>query len=138
MKIGITGSRLTPSKEQSAALYGLMKQMQGLSAEVHHGCCLGADATAHDLAVQFGLEIVAHPPDDHKHVYGMALTVPRSMPEKPYLLRNRAIVDACDRLYAVPSGPERLRSGTWATVRYARKLRKPITILWANGEVTEE
>jgi hypothetical protein len=38
----------------------------------------------------------------------------------------------------VPSGPERLRSGTWATVRYARKLRKPITILWANGEVTEE
>lgn len=136
VKIGVTGSRITPSDKQSGHLFGLLRELT--PAEVHHGACLGADATAHDFAVELGLGVVVHPPDDHKHVYSMALAADRVMPEKPYLRRNRAIVDSCDRLIAVPNNPERLRSGTWATVRYARHLGKPITILWANGEITEE
>jgi outer membrane protein insertion porin family len=52
--------------------------------------------------------------------------------------RNRAIVDSCDVLIACPKGPEEQRSGTWATVRYARKQKKRIVIIWPDGEVTEE
>ena len=57
----------------------------------------------------------------------------------PYLERNRAIVDACDILIACPKGmQEEQRSGTWATVRYARRRDRPIVIVWPDGTVTRE
>jgi predicted Rossmann fold nucleotide-binding protein DprA/Smf involved in DNA uptake len=58
----------------------------------------------------------------------------------PPLVRNRIIVDGCDVLLAAPSGAERdnPRSGTWMTVRYARKRRKRIVIVWPDGTTTEE
>ena len=59
--------------------------------------------------------------------------------EKRYLERNRDIVDACDILIACPRTlKEELRSGTWATVRYARKVGKPVAILWNNGKYDYE
>jgi hypothetical protein len=33
------------------------------------------------------------------------------------------------------SSAEILRSGTWATIRYARKAGKPVLIIWPNGEL---
>lgn len=49
-------------------------------------------------------------------------------PAKPYLERNKDIAnEGIDGLIAAPSGwVEELRSGTWATVRYARKLKRTI------------
>jgi len=29
-------------------------------------------------------------------------------------------------------------SGTWATIRYARKVGKPVTIIYPDGEIQEE
>jgi hypothetical protein len=56
-------------------------------------------------------------------------------PDKP-LARNLTIVQRCDHLLATPdSREERLRSGTWATIRYARKAGKPHTIIWPDGEI---
>lgn len=134
MKIGVTGSRSTPTAVQRENLLLALLTAQ----EVHHGCCVGADALAHDICRERAIDVVVYPPDDHKHVYAMGLKADRLMPEKPYLLRNRDIVDSVDRLIAVPSAPERLRSGTWATVRFARNLGKQVTILWPDGSVTEE
>ena len=57
---------------------------------------------------------------------------------KPYLARNRDIVDVTTALLATPQGPEELRSGTWSTVRYARRQTKPLVIVWPNGVVTWE
>lgn len=55
------------------------------------------------------------------------------------LSRNRVMVDRAHELVAAPSGmTEELRSGTWATVRYARKVGKPVTICWPDGTVTSE
>lgn len=55
------------------------------------------------------------------------------------LIRNRIIAERCDHLLACPAEPdEQLRSGTWATVRYARKAGKPRTLLLPNGTVREE
>jgi hypothetical protein len=49
---------------------------------------------------------------------------------KDNLTRNRDIVDTASMLIAAPEGnAERLRSGTWATVRYARKAKKKVIIL---------
>ena len=53
-----------------------------------------------------------------------------SFPEKPYLERNHDIVDNSDVLIATPKeSVEQIRSGTWATIRYAKKLNKPIMIM---------
>jgi predicted Rossmann fold nucleotide-binding protein DprA/Smf involved in DNA uptake len=50
------------------------------------------------------------------------------------LTRNRAIAEQCDRLIAAPASyREELRSGTWATVRYAKKAEKPVTVIFPDG-----
>jgi len=52
------------------------------------------------------------------------------------LERNRAIVDETDILLAAPlESEEQLRSGTWATVRYARKQHKTVLVIFPNGIV---
>lgn len=56
----------------------------------------------------------------------------------PYLARNCVIVDEADILLACPKGPEEQRSGTWATVRYARKQNKRIVIVYPDGTITTE
>jgi hypothetical protein len=46
-----------------------------------------------------------------------------------YMARNDALVDAADELWAFPeSSTEAIRSGTWATIRRARKKGIPVYI----------
>ncbi|WP_035982685.1 hypothetical protein [Leptospira meyeri] len=52
-----------------------------------------------------------------------------------YLKRNQAIVMASNELWAFPSEPEKVRFGTWATIRFARKTGKPVKLFWPDGEV---
>ena len=60
------------------------------------------------------------------------------MKPKKYLDRNHDIVDASAEMLALPSGPEKMRgSGTWATIRYARRTRVPLLICWPDGRVEE-
>lgn len=57
-------------------------------------------------------------------------------PEKDYLDRNRDIVNCTDILITCPSGyTEKLRSGTWATIRYARKIGKTVVIIFPDGSI---
>jgi hypothetical protein len=51
------------------------------------------------------------------------------LPEREYLQRNRDIVDATDVLLAAPDGPERVRSGTWSTVRYAYRAGRGVLLV---------
>jgi hypothetical protein len=56
------------------------------------------------------------------------------MPEAPFLKRNKNIVDYTDLLVACPNGFEEvIRSGTWATWRYAVKQEKLWIIIWPDG-----
>lgn len=58
---------------------------------------------------------------------------------KEYIKRDKDIVDTSDILIATPRFMyEELRSGTWATVRYAEKKNKPIVIIWPNGDVEND
>jgi hypothetical protein len=104
----------------------------------HHGDCVGSDKEAHDLAAARKMRIHVHPPDNDKaraHCYGAHET---SEP-KPYIERNHDIVDACNPIVATPeTHEEELRSGTWATVRYARKKGKTVITIWPDGMTRTE
>lgn len=102
--------------------------------ELHHGDCIGADAEAHDIAYVCGLTTVAHPPENPaKRAFKRANFINT---ELPYLDRNKRIVNRTCELIATPGEfKEQVRSGTWSTIRYARKLGRKITIIFPDGAV---
>lgn len=139
MRIGHTGTRNAPTSAQKSAVYDeLLRTEQGWRGELgdlefHHGDCVGTDAFAARVAYAFGYRVVAHPPSDpglRSWTNAHETRVPL-----PYIQRNHVIVDEIEHLIVTPEGPERLRSGTWATVRYARRLERPMTIVWPDGRV---
>jgi hypothetical protein len=83
-----------------------------------------------------------HPPtDDRKRAFCTGNGA--DWEPKPYLERNHDIVDETTILIACPNGEERMRSGTWATVRYARQRilnhEGQLTIIISpSGQVTKE
>lgn len=133
--LGFTGTREGLTPHQHATLLKLFYELD--PTEVHHGDCIGADTSAHDCAIEINAKIVLHPPkDDELRAFCQA---DEEWPEKDYLARDRDIASVCDKLIACPKEDhEIIRSGTWTTVRYARKLHKPITIIWPNGEIKNE
>lgn len=138
MIIGVTATQhgLTPHQRQRVRdLFQSIVEDHAASGdtsriELHHGDCIGGDAQLDVLGRQFGFLISVHPPSDSKKQafcaqFGDDVWVPRQ-----YLDRNRDIARACDLLVACPrTGHEELRSGTWATVRYARAMGKPVIIV---------
>lgn len=139
MKIGFTGTRNGITAPQELALMNFIEQVPEF--EFHHGCCVGADADA-TLVVKdhSGATIIGHPPELQVMISAGALLINDEVKEPlPYLERNHRIVDACDVLLACPKTmEEEQRSGTWATIRYARKRGKRIVIFWPSGQVSEE
>lgn len=120
MIIGFTGSREGMNVDQMEDVQFLLNTLPSL--EVHHGGCWGADLQFHELAWNKRRHI--HPGPKSSHIGEVVY------PTKPYLHRNQDIVDTCDILIACPSTKhEVLRSGTWATIRYARKVGKLTIIL---------
>lgn len=136
MRVGFTGTQGRPKPEQQMSLYGLLHSLnikQDL-IYLHHGDCIGADELAHDLALSLGYRVVIHPPQDpSKRAFCEGAYGTRE--PKYYLDRNQAIVDECRVLIAVPKTQELIRSGTWATVRRARKAKKPIYVILPSGVV---
>lgn len=108
------------------------------SALLHHGDCIGADAQAHSIAREYNRPVTIHPPDDDsKRAFCEGASSIRE--PKPYLARNKDIVTETEWLIATPKGySEELRSGTWATIREARRQKKPITIIWPDGRATAD
>lgn len=133
--IGFTGSRTGMTPLQLSAIQHYFTEMSEEVNEFHHGDCIGADFDAATIvwSVERYIEIVSHPP--LSQFYRAWAPAHRSMPAKPYLDRNRDIVDATDILIATPGeNEEQVRSGTWSTVRYARSVGKPVHILGVEGE----
>lgn len=129
MRLGFTGTREGMTAAQTATLQNLMR---GESGEFHHGDCVGADEEAATIAKSAGLTIIVHPPTDARmRAYSQFGEL---RPAKPFLARNKAIVDECDTLIAAPKEvAEQQRSGTWSTVRYARKLGRRIWVIRPDG-----
>jgi hypothetical protein len=126
--LGFTGTQVGMTDEQVEAFVAGLLFAPWIEA-LHHGCCVGADAQAHGVALGLGIPVVLHPPEQTGRMARLTGEAARLEP-RPYLDRNHDIVDACDVLVAAPQTlDEVLRSGTWATVRYARKIGRPVILL---------
>lgn len=104
---------------------------------VHSGDCIGSDEQFHNIAKSFGHWSVGHPPlNYYKRAW---CTFDEIRREQEFLVRNKIIVDESTHMLFTPKGyEEELRSGTWSTIRYARKKNKEGLIVWPDGRITEE
>lgn len=138
MHLGITGSRKGMTEKQFDVIKKLVKEGNSIISHFHHGDCIGVDVQTAILIEHYlpDVWIVCHPPDKvNTRGFGPYHEI---YSPKPYLVRDQAIVNLSKYLWAVPDKPECVRSGTWATVRMARKKGIPITIVMPNGEINYE
>lgn len=134
MAIGFTGTQQGMTQRQKDALHVWLRELRVPHVEFHHGDCIGADKEADGIAHSLGYTIAIHPPIlTHKRAWCDAppdrVNV-KMFIAKEYIARNHDIVDACEVLIACPATVgETIRSGTWATVRYARKIGKRVIVI---------
>jgi hypothetical protein len=135
MRYGFTGSSTETSTAQRVAFTGWVSAHSRDIDEFDHGDCVKADEFAHAVIREFtNAKIIVHPPTSgRKRAWcnGDVTWFP-----KPYLARNKDVVDSGEVLLAMPHGEEEQRSGTWSTIRYARKRGKPVVIFWPDGAIT--
>lgn len=139
MKVGFTGSRLGMSIGQFDTFTSVIGELLEPITVFRFGCCRGADVQAARLIATLVPKpmIFGHLSTLDDCEEAIKLCEDTCQPEPP-LLRNIDIVKGCDILIACPKGPEEQRSGTWSTVRYARKVKRHIVVIWPDGKVTEE
>lgn len=133
-RVGFTGTSAGMTTRQLLTVQRLLAAFSE-PVEFHHGDCIGADAEAHECARVLKLRIVLHPPQEEKarafSTWADEIRCPAA-----YMVRNQRIVDETEQLIAAPfHEKEILRSGTWATIRRARRAKKPVLIVLPNGDV---
>jgi hypothetical protein len=146
LKLGFTGTRhgMDEFQKESIALLFTQLLREYDFIEFHHGDCIGADAQAatilNDLrnshySTRTRVRIVCHPgfpPNHPEETKFRAFTdfndEVRDL--KPFIARDHDIVDETEEMVATPvTEDEEVRSGTWTTVRYARKQNRKVTVL---------
>lgn len=142
----VTGSRTGATIKQSRWLFKTLRD-NGFHT-IHHGACVGVDRLAHQQAMWLGINLVVHPPLADKHLapeclQRKAYPVPGSsrrahvvvLSPKPYLDRDRDMVNAAQELLALPKGMPEPHSGTWFTVKYAVSKHIPVRVCMPDGHV---
>ena len=138
--MGVTGTRSGLSAKQRSIAIDLLRRMhRDLNFEfLHHGDCVGVDAQIDAIAKEVGFQTILHPPDNAKyraHTSGHAAV---NLP-LPYLDRNKRMVGLVELLVAFPyEESEVLRSGTWATIRWARRQDVVVMTVYPSGRVAVE
>lgn len=135
MNIGFTGTKMGMSQFQYEKVFDILNLCE--VNEFHHGDCVGSDKESHEIASKLNIDIVIHPPiKDSKRAFCKGYK--NLYKKKEYLDRNRDIVDETNLLIATPCGEkEVIRSGTWYTIRYAKKIGKPIIIVFPDGSTNK-
>jgi hypothetical protein len=134
IKIGFTGNRHGITQEQQFQIIEILDKYDNLI--VSHGDCIGSDTDFHNICINYKnthenkkIRIDIYPPDNPKlRAFNQGDLI---MDEKPYLQRNLDIIKNSLVLIACPidKNKEELRSGTWSTIRQARKQKLTIHIL---------
>lgn len=145
LTLGFTGTQEGMSDAQATAIEVwlstgdliLNAKLRGGVLAVH-GDCVGADADFHRICLLCEpMRIRIRPSNHPKRAWCKGAD--EVMPVRAPLDRNTDIVNDCDILIATPKTyEEELRSGTWATIRRARKAGKPIAIVWPDGKIKRE
>lgn len=135
--LGFTGTQdgmTFPQKNTVAILLGLLQPVS-----VIHGDCVGADEDFHELTrrVLPHAEIRTRPSNIVELRAGC--NADSIYPPQPPLKRDEMLVMDSDLLLATPKKRvEETRSGTWFTVRTARKMGRGVIIVWLDGTITLE
>ena len=135
-RVGFTGTQTGMTNEQAATVSKIFSELGEF--ELHHGDCIGADSQAHAItsACKNLVGIVVHPPIDSRKRAFCRYCISDERAPREYLIRNHDIVDETERLIATPkSTEEELRSGTWATIRYAHQQGRRVDIVLPDGSV---
>ena len=123
MEVCFTGTREGMTDEQ-------LKQVGELLAiakpdRVRHGCAVGADRQFHALAEPGTRDLYPSNPEQSRWALANVVKGDNVCAELPPLVRNKEMVDQSTLIIATPrSAVEELRSGTWHTIRYARREQK--------------
>jgi hypothetical protein len=130
--VAFTGTQEGMTKFQRRAFRDLLWEME--PRVLIHGDCIGADAQAHDIAVKMDIEVWIRPCFIHqKRAYKEGKIL--ADPEDP-IERNHKMVDQSHALIGCPKQVEpQLRSGTWATVRYAKKRDVLRWLVYPDGSI---
>jgi hypothetical protein len=140
--IGVIATRSAITEPRSIRLHELMIFLAARGVvEAHHGVCIGGDVVFHEEARRLEMYIVGHPGVDNKwrkNGRAESISCDEWWPEKPFLERNKDIVKAVDLMIAMPAEMEERRrgSGTWFTIREARRQNKPLFIIWPDATYT--
>ena len=123
MRLGFTGTREGMTDRQKNYLIRVLDAYP--IEQLHHGDCVGADEFAHNLSKNMGIYVVVHPPiDPILRAFCQGDEIRDTL---PYIERNHNIVDETRHLFVAPrTREEQVRSGTWATYRYATRMEIPI------------
>jgi hypothetical protein len=126
IKIGFTGNRNGLNSEQEEQITLLLNKYNNII--VSHGDCVGSDTDFHKLCINYKethldktIMIHIYPPNNSSlRAFNQGDLL---MEEKPYLERNLNIIKNSSILIACPidKNKEELRSGTWSTIRQAKK-----------------
>lgn len=139
IRVGFTGTRRGMTVTQRAYVRQTLVAWDDryFLDEAHHGACVGADLEFHALMEQMGVRVIVHPSMVKRQT--VLKTAFRTLTPLPPLVRNKCIVTDTDVLLAAPATVhEIVRSGTWATVREARRRGRPIVIVAPDGEIRQE
>ena len=133
--LGFTGTRDGMTDAQELMVWECLKRWR--PTKLRHGDCRGADAQAHMLAIREGVYTIVHPPlDERWRAFCVADEV---LEPRAYIQRDHDIVEESLALLAAPrTATEELRSGTWATIRYAWQRHRPVVIVGPDGRIVEE
>lgn len=135
MILGVTGSRSGITKNQVKKLNLFLDQHD--IQELHHGDCIGADQTIHNISVNRNINVYIHPPI--KRNFRAFCSSDFIYPEKEYLSRNRDIVNCSDIVLGFPSNFESVpKSGTWYTINYTKEIFKKVIIIFPDGSFIVE
>jgi hypothetical protein len=131
LHVGFTGTQVGMTMLQVKAVHNLLKDLK--PSVGHHGDCVGADKHFHDLLLIEKIQVHLHPPTNpQKRAFCKA---DKEYPKKDYLSRNRDIVDCSEIMISTPKAAEELRSGTWSTIRYAKRKKCKLYIVWPDGKI---
>jgi NADH:ubiquinone oxidoreductase subunit len=132
--VGFSGTRRLPTTayERVGAIVATLPE----GTRVVQGACIGVDSYVAWAAKRRGLHVHAVVPADRSRVPPDWRDWCDTFEEMPagtdYRSRNARIAGQIDRLIAIPDAaedaPQSRRSGTWMTVRIARRIGIPVEV----------
>lgn len=140
VSVGFTGTASGLTVPQHDGVRVALAWLRNDAREFHHGLCVGADQTA--AAYAKGLAYECHgwpgrPEGDPARSTKAPVDVLHPLPEgrEPELARNHELAGRHVLLAAPRQDRMTLRSGTWATVRYAHRLLRPVLLALPDGRI---